>query len=83
MIDYIEALLNGANQTKEEYIEECKRCFIKEPKAIQRDIEESPTWLLESWLKQHRWILADWAQNYCKALCFELMLRYDFEEEIH
>ena len=79
-MNYIESVLRELNLTKEEYIKECKKCFLNEQEIIQQEIEEADTETLdyELYLKQG----FEPYKDYCKAIKYELMLRTDFEMRI-
>ena len=78
----VDIILQDIIETKDEYINKCKKCFLKEPKKIQKELENADTIDLEKELKNHRFT-SDWCLNYCNAIKYELMLRSDFEIEIH
>ena len=73
---YFEKQLAKIYQTKEEYIEECKKCFLKQNKIIQEEIENASIEDLEYELKLTMF------GDYKKAIKYEIMLRNDFKVEI-
>ena len=78
-MDYFMNELAKIYQTKEEYIEECKQCFMRQSKEIQEEIENASTEELEQELKVTNFSVFEELR---KAMKYELMLRNDFEEEI-
>ena len=76
---YIANELRKINQTKEEYIKECKKCFLKQNKEIQEEIENADTDILIYEIKRGNWLMRD--EEYFNALKYELMLRNDFRDE--
>lgn len=78
-MDYIINELLKIYQTKEEYIEECKQCFLKQDKTIQEEIENADTEELDYQLKVSNFSVFE---DYIKAIKYELMLRNDFEIRI-
>lgn len=40
---YIEKVLAELNQSTEEYIEDCRLCFLNEPDSIQQELQEATT----------------------------------------
>lgn len=74
----LDVILSLYQETDEEYIEDCKLCFNKEPIEIQKQIEEADTDELDNELKKHNWTTA--FDEYCRAIKYELMLRNDFKK---
>ena len=77
---YIEKVLAELNQSTEEYIEDCRLCFLNELDSIQQELQEATTDELLDELKNHYW--SSIFRDYCKAIKYELMLRMDFKEEL-
>lgn len=75
-MSYIEEVLKEIYQTKEEYIEECKRCFLKEDEETQEEINNADIETLDYYLK------ITFNNDLKKAIKYELMLRNDFEIKI-
>lgn len=78
-MNYFEEQLAKIYQTKEEYIEECKKCFLKQNKSIQEEIENANTEDLEKELQLNNFSIFN---VYRKAIKYELMLRNDFKIKI-
>ena len=78
-MDYIIKELLKIYQTKEEYIEECRQCFLKQTKETQEEIENADTEELEHQLKISNFSIYE---DFTKAIKYELMLRNDFELKI-
>ena len=76
---YIMNELSKIYQTKEEYINECKQCFLKQDKKTQKEIEEADTEELEYEIKLNNF---DTFNDFRKAIKYELMLRNDFKTKI-
>lgn len=66
-------------QTKGEYIEECKQCFLKQSEETQEEIENASTEDLEYELRVNNFSPFE---EFRKAVKYELMLRSDFEYKI-
>jgi len=79
-MNYIESVLKELNLTKEERIEECKQCFLKQSEETQKEIENANTEDLEYELRVNNFTPFE---EFRKAIKYELMLRSDFEIEIH
>ena len=77
---YINSIMAEIYQSKKEYIEDCKLCFLNETEQIQEKIENADTDLLLDELKKHNWTTI--YKDYCKAIKYELMKRLDFKERI-
>lgn len=72
----IEKILKQYLESDEEYIENCKRCFLKESKQTQEEIENASTDELIMELKRNNFMTFE---DYRNAIKYELMLRTDFE----
>ena len=78
-MNYFMNQLTKIYQTKEDYIEECKQCFLKQSKQTQKEIENADTEDLEYELKINNFSIFE---DFRKAIKYELMLRTDFEYKI-
>ena len=79
-MNFIDMILLENFETDKEYIANCKKCFLKEPKFIQEEIENADTDILDRELKRHSWTTT--FNEYCRAIKYELMRRNDFKERI-
>lgn len=76
----LDAILLLYQETNEQYIQNCKLCFNKEPIEVQEQIENMDTDELDNELKKHQLTTA--FNEYCRAIKYELMRRNDFKERI-
>ena len=78
-MNYIMNELSKMYQTKEEYIAECKQCFLKQSKDMQEQIENANIEDLEYELKVSNFSIFE---DFRKAIKYEIMLRNNFEIKI-